>query len=321
MVVSAGQVVESQPALAGFQVVGSNQAVLDDVLEGAATPSQLGSSEPSHEDQEETAASQLVREDGVGYNPREFDRDLFEAGTRLPLDMSSLRMPWEGTFMIRQIFGMPHPDGWVRKRTTWLPVAMPMRGVSKSNLWAKSYQEVLIEFGLLRGEELQGSCLMPALKKNVTFSQVPLDSTSASIRIREVLVSYGVHHDDVKVLASHSMRTPTLSWNFASSTKPAVQTLEETVAVVITKDSMQQEESLSVKGDVTEEGGDASMSNQGDFACRRDDKQRDQPADSSGSSSDSEVSSQDSQAALDRDETFAAGVTGIKPAPAGAPCQ
>jgi len=222
---------------------------------------------------------------------------------------------------------------------------------------------------------------MPALKKDGTFSQVPLDSTSASIWIREVLVSYGVHRDDVKVLASHSMKTTTLSWMakwganelhrqllgyhvpsqqqsmliysrdamsgplralnqcidqiraglfrpdctrsgyFAPTTKPAVQTLEEPVAVVITSDSMQQEELLSVVGDATEEVVDAGMSNQGDIACRRDDKQRDQPADLSSSSSDSEVSSQDSQAALDLDETFAAEVTGIKPAPAGAPGQ
>jgi len=127
MVVSAGQAVESQPALAGFQVVDSNQAVLDDALERAATPSQLGSSEQSHEDQEETTASELVRDDGVGYNPGEFDRDLFEAGSRLPLDMSSLRTPWEGSFMIRQIFGMPPPAGWVRKRTLLPEIAGPDR--------------------------------------------------------------------------------------------------------------------------------------------------------------------------------------------------
>ena len=202
MVVSAGQAVESQPALAGFQVVDSNQAVLDDALERAATPSQLGSSEQSHEDQEETTASELVRDDGVGYNPREFDRDLFEAGSRLPLDMSSLRMPWEGTFMIRQIFGMPQPAGWVRKRPLLPDIAGPDRpeAVQKGG---KVIHAAVIE----RTKRLVHESDFELRQRALARWKAILD-----IWIREVLVSYGVHRDDVKVLASHSMKTTTLSW-------------------------------------------------------------------------------------------------------------
>jgi hypothetical protein len=100
----------------------------------------------------------------------------------------------------------------VRKRNEFLPVAVPLTGLT-SNQWAHIFISDLGRAGLLTEE---GAVVHPALftcpGDTVIFTDKPLDSEQAKVWLQDLLISAGMSVSFCRSLGTHSMKSTTLSW-------------------------------------------------------------------------------------------------------------
>ena len=93
-------------------------------------------------------------------------------------------------------------------KTTFLPLTALLTGVSTAK-WAHTWLDLRTEANLVMGGSLP---VMPSVLATGTFSKFPLDSSSASKWLKELLVRAGFSREEVAGISSHSLKATALSW-------------------------------------------------------------------------------------------------------------
>lgn len=100
----------------------------------------------------------------------------------------------------------------VRKKNEFLPVAVPLCGLS-SKQWAHIFVSDLNRAGLLSddGDVVHQSLITCPGDSNL-FTDRPLDSEQAKVWLQDLLISGGMSVSFCRSLGTHSMKSTTLSW-------------------------------------------------------------------------------------------------------------